>query len=129
MANVHEEIKWKVITDFTKEKRGRLYCSSSGLAILWADYMAGIFIPKWFGPLKRKFKGFPDTMGFEYYSFGHMSYETLPIFCVVEVKTKGDSVKPAQRRVLSFLSSIGARVYIAWEADNERGYILKEWDK
>lgn len=134
MSNRHECIKWEVISDWTKQNRGRLYCMNQGLAIPWAEYdravqeaKRGFFkkilslIPRWFGPLKRKFKGFPDTFGFEFVN-------GLPIFCVVEIKTRNDSLSKHQRRVMGWLNSVGVRCYVAKENQNDNGYTIKRWN-
>lgn len=132
MANSHESIKWKLITYWTESGRGRLYCMNQGLAFPAREDGNGNIkpakFPLWFGPLKRKFKGFSDTFGFEYYSFGHMSYETVPCFCTVEVKTKNDDLSKDQIRVMTFLKSVGVRCYVAREAeDGAPEYFLEEF--
>lgn len=115
MASKHQAIQTKVGIDWSVEGRGRLYNCSQGMATpIGADN------PVWFGPLTRKFKGFSDKFGFEYVN-------GIPVFCVVEIKTKKDRVRPAQKDFLNFVKSIGGQAYIAWEADNDKGYYLQEW--
>lgn len=122
MASKHEVIKWSLISDWSKEGKGRLYCMNQGLATpLHGDQ------PIWFGPLKRKFKGFSDTFGFTFYPATDKREVSFPVFTVVEIKTKNDTVKKAQKDFLSFVKSIGGYAYIAWEADNDKGYFLQEW--
>ncbi len=78
--------------------------------------------PVWFGPLTRKFKGFSDIFGFE---FDPRYVQPIPIFCVVEVKTKNDRVRPEQIDFLNYIVQIGGRAYVARESDS--GYDLIEW--
>lgn len=92
--------------------------------------------PIWFGPLKQKFKGFPDLFGFEVFRteisgpFNTvLGIRDTPVFTVVEVKTKNDRVKPAQRRYLDWAVTQGIGAYVAIEDDSEAGYELKEWGK
>lgn len=123
MASAHESIKWKVIQDWTTQGKGRLYCCNQGLAIPWEDFKKGIEHPKWFGPLKRKNKGYPDTYGFE-------RVDGKCIYCVVEVKTLGyPNLSKEQRRVMSALSAMGVRCYIAKETEaGAPEYELKEFE-
>lgn len=119
MASKHETIKWQVISDWSVDGRGRLYCMNQGMAIpIHGDN------PIWFGPLKRTFKGFPDLFGFEYGGWA----DDVPIFTLIEVKTKAyPRLSKHQKLVMNFIKSIGGRCYVAMEADNEKGYTLKEW--
>lgn len=120
MSSRHEVIKWKLISDWSVEKRGRLYCMNQGMATpLHGEN------PIWFGPLKRKFKGFSDTFGFEYEN-SKMGMR-LPVFTVIEVKTRNDDLSKDQRDFLDYIKSTGGNAYVAWEADNEKGYHLQEW--
>lgn len=128
MADRHESIKWDVIKSWTEEKRGRLYCVNQGMA----TPLNGTH-PIWFGPLKRVFKGFPDIFGFEYktyHYYDNYQYKEIrvPVFCVIEVKTRNDNLSKHQKRVMGFLVSIGAFVYIAKENKNDDGYILRRWE-
>lgn len=122
MASKHEAIVWAVISDWTAQGRGRLYKMTQGLAV-----PVGRDTPIWFGPLKRKFKGFPDLFGFEHISPTAFP-ATMPIFTIIEVKTAGDRIKPEQRDYLNFAITQGIRAYVARE-DNEQasGYRLEEW--
>lgn len=149
MSSRHEAIKWDVITEWTKQGRGRLYCMNQGLAIPWADYENARnqskignlkwllnLIPKWFGPLKRKFKGFPDTFGFETETFYDYPIEgairKVPVFCTVEVKTINDDLSADQKRVMKYLTSVGVRCYVAKETsdstDEAVKYELTRWE-
>ena len=129
MASNHEVIKWKVITDWTKSKRGRLYCCNQGMATpIDREH------PIWFGPLKRNFKGFPDLFGFNKIPLAG------PRFCTVEVKTKAyPTISEAQKRVMTeLIKSFGVDCYIAKEFEeryklylfipdeSKRGYRLEE---
>lgn len=151
MADRHELIKWKVITDWTAQGRGRLYCMNQGLAFPARKDNNGNTVPArfpiWFGPLKRKFKGFPDTFGFEFnyecgYKKRHPTHfidcdsechncneaDVFTNFCTVEVKTIGDIVRPDQRRVMNELKKMGVRCYVAWEVDGDELYRLEVWE-
>ncbi len=136
MASKHEEIKHKLFAEWTKESRGRLYSSSQGLAypvIQGPDGIKPSDYPIWFGPLNRKFKGFPDSFGFENDLFFDTSEKRLirvPVFCTVEVKTKGDKVKKDQKETMNWLISQGARCYVAWEDDSKNcGFHLEKWER
>ena len=128
MADRHEQIKWDVIKLWTEEKRGRLYCVNQGMATpLNGNH------PIWFGPLKRVFKGMPDTMGFEYMTvYKNKKPDTksirVPVFCVVEIKTRNDNLSVHQKRVIRFLVSIGALCYVAKENKDDDDYTLKRWE-
>ena len=131
MADRHQIICDAVGVEWTKKKRGRLYNSSQGLAIPWSDYLAGIFIPKWFGPLKRRFKGFPDKFGFEYVYVGiegEQDEATFPVFCTVEVKTRNDSLSVHQKRIMKMLVSFGVHCYVAKENKNDDDYTIVRWE-
>jgi len=120
MADLHEEIKWKVISEWSVKDRGRLYCMNQGMATpLNGNH------PIWFGPLKRKFKGFPDLFGF---AFDEEIGMRSPIFTVIEVKTKSYSTLSKHQKIfMKYIISIGGRAYVAMEDDSEKGYSLKEW--
>lgn len=121
MSQRHESIKWDIIAHWTATGRGRLYCMNQGLAIPWESYNRGLFRPIWFGPLRRTFKGFPDTFGFELIN-------GVPVFCTVEIKTKNDKVKPRQKIVMNQLTRFGVRCYVGWEDENmQRGFRLEWW--
>lgn len=129
MASKHEQIKWNLITDWSQKGRGRLYCMNQGMATpLDGDN------PIWFGPLKMKFKGFPDLVGFEFKTVKYppttedeiWDSETFPIYTVIEVKTKAyPTLSAAQKRYMNYAVSIGARAYVAMETDD--GYELRPW--
>ncbi len=122
MASKHQLIQNKVIQDWTAQRRGRLYNCPQGLFVPWADKDKTDPVPKWIGPLSRKFKGFPDCFGFEL-------VDELPIFCTVEVKTIKDPIRPAQKKVMTALKSFGVRCYIAKETEaGAPEYELKEFE-
>jgi len=87
--------------------------------------------PIWIGPYPgKRTKGFPDIFGFEFVTIPHEypgAFNTLPIYCVVEVKTKGDTLKQGQKNYLNYAVSIGGRGYVAMEDDSRKGYNLTEW--
>lgn len=116
MASKHELIVEQVIMSFSMNKRGRLYKMVQGVAVP----INGI-APINFGPLKG-FTGFSDIFGFEY---DPRYVRPVPIFCVVEVKTKNDRVRPEQKDFLNYIVQIGGRAYVARESDS--GYDLIEW--
>lgn len=123
MASKHELIVNKVIISWSSEKKGRLFKMIQGRAVpLNADH------PIDFGPLKGM-KGFPDIFGWEYKEaiFGVLRQD-IPCFCAIEVKTKRDTIRPAQKDFLDYIVSIGARAYIARENDSEKGYELIAWE-
>lgn len=140
MSSRHEAIKWKVLADWTKQRRGRLYCMNQGLAYPVRKTQSGDMIPGphplWFGPLKMKFKGFPDNFGFEteiFYDYPVTgAVRKVPIFCTVEVKTINDDLSADQKRVMRFLISVGVRCYIAKETkdstDEAVDYELTRWE-
>ena len=132
MANKHQLIQQRVIMDWTKNKRGRLYNCSQGLFIPWAERKYIDPVPRWIGPLSKKFKGFPDTFGYEIETFYDYPVDgavrTVPIFCVVEVKTKNDDLSKDQIRVMNFLLSVGVRCYVAREAETGApDYYIEEY--
>ncbi len=104
---------------FSMNKRGRLYKMKQGLAVpINSD------APVWFGPLTRKFKGFSDIFGFE---FDPRYVRPVPVFCVVEVKTKAYSkLSEGQKDFLNYIVQIGGRAYVARESG--AGYDLVEWE-
>ena len=116
LASKHEAILWSVISDWTAQRRGRLYKMTQGLAV-----PVNGETPIWFGPLKRKFKGFPDLFGFEIERVGvdFAFLQDVPVFCVVEVKTSGDRIKPNQKIYLNWAITQGIRAYVAREAPEE----------
>jgi hypothetical protein len=121
MASKHEEIKRKVMIDWTMEGRGRLYQMTSGLAVpVGSDH------PIWYGPTpSKRFKGFSDLFGFTIFKFEPL----LPAFTVIEIKTKSDIIKPDQKRFLDSMVDFGVLAYVAIEVENEKGYELKKWEE
>jgi len=120
MASKHEIIVRAVVTSWSVERRGRLYTMKQGLATPWGEST-----PKWYGPYPgKRTKGFPDIFGFE---FDNRYIKPIPVYCVVEVKTKGDTLKSGQKNYLNYAVSIGGRGYVAMEDDSKKGYNLTEW--
>ena len=118
MGSKHEVITAQVAIDFSVQKRGRLYDARQGLAVpINGD------VPMWFGPMPRKFKGFPDKFGFEF-------IDGVPVFCVVEVKTIAYSTLSKEQKIyMSYIKSIGGFAYIAMESRKEGElYFLKEFE-
>ncbi len=122
MASKHEIIVRAVITSWSVERRGRLYTMQQGLMTPW-----GSDNPIWIGPYPgKRTKGFPDIFGFEFIE-PDLDGTEFPIYCVVEVKTKNDTLKPGQKNYLNYAVSIGGRAYVAMEDDSKKGYNLTEW--
>lgn len=121
MASKHELIVRNVIISFSVERRGRLYTMQQGLMTPW-----GSDKPIWIGPYPgKRTKGFPDIFGFE---FDKRYIKPVPVYCVVEVKTKEDVLRPDQKNYLNYAISIGARAYVAIEDESLVGYELTEWE-
>ncbi len=131
MASKHEIIVRNVITFFSVEHRGRLYTMQQGLMTPW-----GSDNPIWIGPYPgKRTKGFPDIFGFEFEKIKYPATcpgevddsEIIPVYCVIEVKTIKDKLKPDQIFYLNYASSIGAFAYVAKEDESEKGYNLERW--
>ena len=118
MASKHELIVLQVMTDFSVQRRGRLYKMMQGtFRALHSDEIIRI------SPYPKKQAGYPDLTGFEY----DMRYiKPIPIYCLVEVKTlKYSKLTQEQKDHLNYCVSIGGKAYVAREV--ESGYELVEW--
>ena len=128
MADRHQIIVDAVGVEWTSTQRGRLYNSPQGLAV-----PIGATHPIWYGPLKRRFRGFPDKFGFEYAIYytapnkGAIKIK-VPVFCTVEIKTRGDSLSVHQKRIMKMLVSFGVRCYVAKENKNDDDYTIVRWE-
>ena len=112
MASKHELIVNKLRIRWSAEKRGRLYLMRVGKAVPLngscpVDFGAGV-------------KGFSDMVGFTL-------LDGQPVFTVIEVKTRRDTIRPDQRLFLDYIASIGGHAYIAREDGSEEGYKLTRW--
>ena len=134
MADRHTIIQTQVITDWSVQKRGRLYiCTQGKFRHLHNDGVITV------SPYPKKNPGFPDLFGFEYVSKVMHDFtcmiapddyhtEILPIFCLIEVKTKVYSkLTDEQINHLNYCVQIGGHAYVAREADCAAGYVLEQW--
>ena len=128
MASKHTAIMIRVVSDWTVQKRGRLYIMTQGtFQAMHSDTIIRV------SPFPKKIKmAFPDLFGFEIERIGidFAFLQDVPVFCVVEVKTSGDRIKPNQKIYLNWAITQGIRAYVARE-DNDQasGYRLEEWGK
>ncbi len=78
-------------------------------------------------PIKMFKSGMPDNIGFEMVEITpDMVGKSLPVFCMVEAKTKRyPRISDEQRDKLSAFAAMGVRCYVAREAGE--GYELEEW--
>ena len=118
MADKHTAIQTQVITDWSVQKRGRLFiCQQGKFRYLHTDGVITI------SPYPKKQSGFPDLFGWE---FDDRYIIPVPVFCMVEVKTvKYSKLSPEQLDHLNYCVQIGGRAYVARETDS--GYELVEW--
>ena len=119
MASKHTAIMYQVIIDWSVNRRGRLYMMQQGtFRALYSDAIIRI------SPYPKKQKGYPDLVGFEYDT---RYIKPVPVYTLIEIKTKGDRVKPEQQNHLNYCISIGGRAYVAMEDNSPEGYSLTEW--
>jgi hypothetical protein len=129
MSHKHEEIVRKIMIRWTEEKRGRLFKNDNGKAwrgrITEERMIDGRKVLELFGAVTIKYGLFPgssDLVGWEFIRYGD---QIAPVFCAVEVKTKGDRVRDEQRNWLDAVSRMGGRAYLAREEGEE--YTVEEW--
>ena len=125
MADRHTIIQTQVITDWSVQKRGRLFiCTQGTFRAMHSDAVITVC------PYPKKRNGFPDLFGFEFATVPYRnsgSFNTLPIHCLIEVKTKKyPRLTQEQQDHLNYCVSIGGRAYVARETDS--GYELIEWE-
>ena len=127
MADHHEIIVQAVQTDWSVQRRGRLYKMMQGtFRYLHNDGLITI------SPYPKKNPGFPDLFGEERCSFYHyVNYQykeiIVPVFCLIEVKTLVyPTLTEDQKNHLNYCVQIGGRAYVAREAGD--GYELTEWE-
>jgi len=134
MSTRHEEIVSKIILDWSKDNRGRLFKNHQGQA--WTGKTHSVIGDKFALMLEYPRKitfglavGSSDLIGWEYISFIDLDGNTIriPVFCSIEVKTKA-SPKLTMEQILwvNNIANIGGRAYTAREKDD--GYFLREWD-
>lgn len=144
MADRHTIIQTQVITDWSVQKRGRLFiCSQGTFRAMHSDAVITVC------PYPKKRNGFPDLFGFEFVTLCDLAKDDIgsdpinelclimdcgccgfnrkvPIHCLIEVKTKKyPKLTQGQQDHLNYCVSIGGRAYVARESDNE--YDLIEW--
>ena len=123
MADKHTIIQTQVITDWSVQKRGRLFILQQGtFRHLYDD---GCITINPYPPSKKRKKhnGFPDLFGWEYDT---RYVKPVPIFCMIEVKTiKYSKLTEEQRAHLNYCVQIGGRAYVARESGDS--YDLIEW--
>ena len=121
MADKHTIIQTQVITDWSVQKRGRLFILQQG-SFRYLDSEGVITINPY--PASKKTKkrnGFPDLFGWEYDS------NNIPVFTMIEVKTlKYSKLTQEQKDHLNYCVSIGGRAYVARESGDS--YILEVWN-
>ncbi len=127
MASKHEVIVLAVQTDFSVQRRGRLYKMMQGtFRAMHSDAIIRV------SPYPKKQDGYPDLTGFEYVTYSvYENYQykdiQVPVYCLVEVKTlKYSKLTQEQKDHLNYCVSIGGRAYVAREVDS--GYELIEWE-
>jgi hypothetical protein len=111
---------------------GRLWRITPGK--LWAGEVVGnnknIIALKNSRPIEMFKKGTPDNLGYEMVVITpDMVGKKLPVFCLVESKTKAyKKITTKQKKKLDFYSSVGVKCYIARENNDPDGvYDLIEW--
>jgi hypothetical protein len=133
MASKHEIIIRKIMIDWTRDGRGRIFKNDTGAA--WRGKLAGERIEagsraiELFGAVLIKYglcPGSSDLIGWELVEYMDINGPvTVPIFCAIEVKTGKDRVKENQKNWLDAVARMGGRAYLAREAGD--GYIMEEW--
>ena len=118
MADRHTIIQTQVITDWSVQKRGRLFiCTQGTFRAMHSDAVITVC------PYPKKRNGFPDLYGWEY---DNRYIKPVPVFCMVEVKTLVyPKLTEDQVNHLNYCVQIGGRAYVAMESDN--GYDLIPW--
>ncbi len=127
MADRHTIIQTNVITDWSVQKRGRLFiCTQGKFRYLHTDGVITV------SPYPKKNPGYPDLHGFEYIPFFYYdNYQykeiTVPVYCLVEVKTLVyPKLTEHQQAHLNYCIQIGGRAYVAMEAGD--GHELIDWE-
>ena len=115
MADRHEIIVQAVQSDWSVQRRGRLYKMMQGtFRAMHSDAIIRV------SPYPKKQDGFPDLFGFEY-------IEAIPVHCLVEVKTLVyPTLTEEQKNHLDYCVQIGGRAYVARESED--GYELTDWE-
>lgn len=72
-------------------------------------------------------EGFPDTVGFSVVEITpEMVGERIPVFTAIELKTKNDRLRPAQKRFLEGFRNHGTIAGVA-RAVEDVGRLIREW--
>ena len=121
MADRHTIIQTQVITDWSVQKRGRLFiCTQGTFRAMYSDAVITVC------PYPKKRNGFPDLYGWEYDT---RYIRPVPVFCMVEVKTlKYSKLTEDQKDHLNYCLQIGGHAYVAMENESWGGYELREWE-
>ncbi|MBP7735987.1 MAG: VRR-NUC domain-containing protein [Spirochaetes bacterium] len=136
MALRHEEIVQRVMLQWSREGRGRLFKNPNGKAwrgrITDERMVDGRKVIELFDAVMLRYgliAGSSDLIGWElaeYIDIGHEPV-TLPIICVIEVKTIAHKrLDPDQRNWFDTIAGIGGRAYLAMECGD--GYDLRKWE-
>ncbi len=130
MADKHTIIQTQVITDWSVQKRGRLFiCQQGTFRYMHSE---GCITINPYPPNKKgkKVNGFPDLFGFELITVPHQnpgSFNIFPVFCMVEVKTYVyPELTEEQINHLNYCVQIGGKAYVARESGG--GYDLTPWE-
>ncbi len=123
MADRHEIIVQAVQSDWSVQRRGRLYKMMQGtFRALHSDAIIRV------SPYPKKQDGFPDLFGFEFVELANgQDIILFPIHCLVEVKTLVyPTLTEEQKNHLDYCVQIGGRAYVARESGD--GYELIGWE-
>lgn len=126
MASKHEVIVQAVQSDFSVQRKGRLFKMMQGtFRALHSEAIIRV------SPYPAKNDGYPDLTGFEYMPYSYFENhqykeKRVPVYCLCEVKTYAyPKLSEGQIDHLNYCVQIGGRAYVARESD--RGYDLIEW--
>ncbi len=123
MADRHEIIVQAVQSDWSVQRRGRLYKMMQGtFRALHSDAIIRV------SPYPKKQDGFPDLFGFEFVELANgQDIILFPIHCLIEVKTLVyPTLTEHQQAHLNYCVQIGGRSYVARESED--GYELIGWE-
>ena len=124
MADRHTIIQTQVITDWSVQKRGRLYICQQGTFRYMHSEGCITINPYPASKKGKKVNGYPDLHGFEYDT---RYIKPIPVYCLIEVKTlKYSKLTEEQKNHLNYCVQIGGRAYVAMESGD--GYELIGWE-
>lgn len=128
MGNKHTQIQTQVISDWSVQKRGRLYIVTQGtFKSMYSDAIIRV------SPYPKKQDGYPDLHGFELLSYSYYdNYQykeiKVPVYCLIEVKTIAyPGLTKEQKMHLDYCISIGGKAYVAREIKENPWYKLEPW--